>query len=128
MLNINTTNLDDAYLWFDIDHNKRHLKYDGEHYICDSYLFNRCKEQSLEIRELRADNERLQRKLKQHYEEAYHEGYDAGYNEATNHCFSGDCKQLRECLRDCKQLRECLHAILDRGETPEDSGSKADRG
>ena len=111
MLNINSDNMEDIYLWYDIDRNKRHLKYDGEHYICDNYLFNRCKEQSLEIRELREENESLQRKLKRHYEEAYREGYYA----ATEH-WKGDCVHLRE----------CLNAMLDSGETPEDSGAKAD--
>lgn len=47
----------------------------------------------------------------------YAAGYEAGYNEATAHW-----------QEDCRQLRDSLRAILDRGETPEDSGSKADRG
>lgn len=47
------------------------------------------------------------------YSQGYEDGYEAGYNEATEH-WQEDCRQLR--------------AILDKGETPEDSGSKADRG
>lgn len=113
MLNIDPTNLEDVYLWFDIDRNKMHLKYDGEHYICDNYLFNRCKEMSLQIRDLRLENEILQRKLERHNEEIYR----AGYDDAS-----------KEWHEECRQLRDSLRAILDRGETPEDSGSKADRG
>lgn len=97
MLNINTTNLDDAYLWFDIDRNKKHLKYDGTHYVCDNYLFNRCKEQSLEIRELRAENESLQRKLKRHYEEAYREGYDDAI-ECCQKAYLEICESMNDLL------------------------------
>ena len=51
------------------------------------------------------------------YSQGYEDGYEAGYNEATEHW-----------QEDCRQLRDSLRAILDRGETPEESGSKADRG
>lgn len=44
-------------------------------------------------------------------------GYNAGYKDAEKHY-----------QEECRQLRNYLSAILDRGETPEDSGSKADRG
>lgn len=49
------------------------------------------------------------------YSQGYEDGYEAGYNEATGYW-----------QEDCRQLRECLSAILDSGETPEDSGAKAD--
>jgi len=49
------------------------------------------------------------------YSQGYEDGYEAGYSEATAHW-----------QEDCRQLRECLRAILDKGETPEDSGAKAD--
>lgn len=111
MLNIDPTNLDDVYLWFDIERNERHLKYDGKHYICNNYLFSRCQEMSLEIKDLMAENECLQRKLERHNEEIYRAGYD-------------DAAKIYQ--DECRQLRECLRAILEKGETPEDVGSKAD--
>ena len=51
------------------------------------------------------------------YSQGYDDGYEAGYNEASEHW-----------QEECRKLRDAMRAILDRGETPEESGSKADRG
>lgn len=53
--------------------------------------------------------------IRAYMHDAYMQGFEKGYHQAS-----------MVWMDECKKVRDALRAILDKGETPEDAGSKVD--